>query len=46
MQEYVEIGEELVFIAMAVASVIALAVFAERLIYYKNPLVKKRRLLK
>ncbi|MBM9548609.1 MotA/TolQ/ExbB proton channel family protein [Leptospira sp. 201903074] len=41
MQEYVEIGEELVFIAMAVASVIALAVFAERLIYYKKSLGKK-----
>ncbi|TGL57737.1 MotA/TolQ/ExbB proton channel family protein [Leptospira jelokensis] len=41
MQEYVELGEELVFIAMGVASVVALAVFAERLIYYKKSLGKK-----
>ncbi|TGM72108.1 MotA/TolQ/ExbB proton channel family protein [Leptospira mtsangambouensis] len=41
MQEYVELGEELVFITMAVASVIALAVFAERLIYFKKSLGKK-----
>lgn len=41
MQEYVEIGEELIFIAMAFASVVALAVFAERLIYYRKSLGKK-----
>lgn len=41
MQEYVEIGEELIFLAMGIASIVALAVFAERLIYFRKTLGKK-----
>jgi len=40
MQEYVELGENLVFISMGIASVLALAVFLERFLYYKKSLGK------
>ncbi|MDF3819747.1 MotA/TolQ/ExbB proton channel family protein [Leptospira sp. 96542] len=40
MLEYVEFGEEFIFFVMGIASVVALAVFAERLIYFKKSLGK------
>lgn len=40
MQEFVEIGESLVFFAMTIASVIAFAVFLERLLYFKKTMGK------
>ncbi len=40
MQEYVELGETLIFFAMGVASVLAFAVFMERLFYYRRSLGK------
>ncbi|MCC5815994.1 MAG: MotA/TolQ/ExbB proton channel family protein [Leptospira sp.] len=36
MQTYVDLGEKLIFVLMGVASIIALAVFVERLIYYRR----------
>jgi len=40
MQEFVEIGESLVFFAMTIASVIAFAVFLERLLYFRKTMGK------
>lgn len=41
MQEYVELGEDLVFFAMGIASILAVAVFLERLLYYRKSLGSK-----
>ena len=40
MQDFVEIGENLVFLAMTIASVIALGVFLERILYYRKSMGK------
>ncbi|TGL62273.1 MotA/TolQ/ExbB proton channel family protein [Leptospira ognonensis] len=40
MQEFVEIGEELVFLAMTIASIVAFAVFLERLLYFRKTMGK------
>lgn len=36
MQTYVDLGEKFIFVAMGIASIIALAVFVERFIYYRR----------
>lgn len=43
MQTYVDLGEKLIFIMMGIASVIALAVFIERLIYYRRSISSETR---
>ncbi|WP_411823836.1 MotA/TolQ/ExbB proton channel family protein [Leptospira sp. 'Mane'] len=40
MQEYVEFGEQFIFFAMGIASILALAVFLERLLYFRKSLGK------
>lgn len=40
MQEYVEFGEQFIFLAMGFASILALAVFLERLLYFRKSLGK------
>lgn len=40
MQEFVEIGEELVFLAMTIASIVAFAVFLERLLFFRKTMGK------
>jgi biopolymer transport protein ExbB len=40
MQEFVEIGEDLVFLAMTIASIVAFAVFLERLLYFRKTMGK------
>ncbi|TGN17294.1 MotA/TolQ/ExbB proton channel family protein [Leptospira idonii] len=40
MQEYVGLGEELIFISMGLASIVAVAVFLERFLYFKKSMGK------
>ena len=41
MQTYVDLGETLIFVIMGLASVLALAVFVERLIVYRRTISEK-----
>lgn len=41
MQEYVELGEDFVFLSMGIASILAVAVFLERFLYYRKSLGTK-----